>query len=84
LTMPGMVSKVLFQLEEGMEPFAVAGKNGCSVAEYDEGGCLRCRHSVEFPVMIRDDPEGEDHRYGSRLLFRTPYPHDAGQLRMLV
>src|SRR5215467_11116476 len=35
-------------------------------------------------MMIRGDPEREDHRHGPRLLLRTPDPHDPGQLRMLV
>ena len=38
----GMVSKVRFQLEERMEPFAVAGKDGRAVAEYGEGGFFPC------------------------------------------
>src|SRR5215813_15462175 len=35
-------------------------------------------------MMIRGDPEGEDHRHGLRLWLRTPYPHDPGQLWVLV
>src|SRR5215470_10347494 len=34
--------------------------------------------------MIRGDPEGEDRTPVPWLLFRTPYPHDTRQLRMLV
>src|SRR5262245_38994564 len=35
-----MLSKVRFQLEERMQPFAMAGKDGRAVAAYGEGGCL--------------------------------------------
>jgi hypothetical protein len=44
----GMVGKVRFQLEEWMEPFAVAGKDGRSILHDSEGGCLRCRHGLRF------------------------------------
>ena len=40
----GMVGKVRFQREERMEPGAVTGENGRSVAEYGEGRCLPVRH----------------------------------------
>jgi hypothetical protein len=36
----GMVGKVRFQLEERMEPFAIACEYGRTVAEYGEGGFL--------------------------------------------
>ncbi len=36
----GMFSKVRFQLEERIEPFAVAGKDGRAVMQDGEGGCL--------------------------------------------
>ena len=47
----GMVGKVPFQLEEGMEPFAVAGKDGRPFMQDGEGGCLRCRHGFEFHIL---------------------------------
>jgi hypothetical protein len=31
-----------------MEPFATACEYGCPIAEYGEGGCLRCRHGLRF------------------------------------
>src|SRR5262245_43979783 len=48
LWLDGTVGKVRFQLEEWMEPFAVAGKDRRAVVEYGEGGCLRCRHGLRF------------------------------------
>ena len=50
LCLSGMVGKVIFQLEEGMEPFAVTGEYGRAVAEYGEGGCFpfRLRHGLSF------------------------------------
>src|SRR2546425_5463343 len=80
----GMVSQVLFKLEERMEPFAVAGKDGRAFMQYGEGGFLLCRHGFEFPVIIRGDTDGEGRRHVLCLLRRTPYPHDTGKLRMLV
>ena len=59
----GVVGKVRFQLEEGIEPCAVAGKDECAVAEDSEGGFVLCRHGFEFPVLIRGAPEGEGHRH---------------------
>jgi hypothetical protein len=44
----GMIGKVRFQLEERMQPFAMARKDVRAVAEYGEGGCLRCRHGLRF------------------------------------
>ena len=44
----GMVGKVLFQLEERMEPFAVAGKDRCPFMQDGEGGGLLCRHGLSF------------------------------------
>jgi hypothetical protein len=44
----GMFGQVIFQLEEGMKPFAMARKDGRAVMEYDESGCLRCRHGLRF------------------------------------
>jgi hypothetical protein len=43
-----MVGKILFQLEERMEPFTVADENGCPILHDGEGGCLRCRHDLRF------------------------------------
>ena len=50
----GMFSKIIFQLEERMEPFAVAGENGRAVAEYGEGGFVLCRH--RFVPLIMASP----------------------------
>jgi hypothetical protein len=38
--------------------------------------------SLAFSAMRRGDTEGKDHIRRPCLLIRTPYPHDAGQLRM--
>ena len=55
----GMFSEIRFQLQEGIEPFAVAGKDGRAFMQDSEGGFLCCRHGFEFPVMIRCDKAGE-------------------------
>ena len=49
----GMFGKVIFQLEERMKPLAVAGKDERAVAEYGEGGGLRCRHGFVPHIMAR-------------------------------
>ena len=68
-----------------MEPFAVARKDGRAVAEYGEGGVFpfRYRHDL-VPVIIQCDTDGEGRRHVPCLLLRTPYPHDAGNFRVLV
>jgi hypothetical protein len=46
----GTFGKVRFQLEERIEPFAVAGKDGRAVAEYGESRFCpcHCRHGLRF------------------------------------
>ena len=46
----GMVGKVRFQLEERMQPFAIAGENGRAVAEDGESRFFpcHCRHGLRF------------------------------------
>src|SRR5215510_3026685 len=57
--------------------------DGRTVADDSKGGFLRCRHGLSF-LGLHDDTAGEAHRHGPRFLLRTPYPHNTGQLRMLV
>src|SRR6266852_3917733 len=49
----GMVSKIRFQLQEWIEPVAVAGKDRRPFVQDGEGGCLLCRHGFELHVMAR-------------------------------
>ena len=46
----GMFGKVIFQLEEWMEPVAVTCENGRSVVEYSEGSffSFHFRHGLSF------------------------------------
>jgi hypothetical protein len=55
-----MVGKVRFQLEEGMEPGAVTGKNGRSILHDGEGGFGCCRHGFELHV-IAQPTRGDTH-----------------------
>jgi hypothetical protein len=49
----GIVGKVIFQLEEWMEPGAVAGKDGRAFMQDSEGRYLRCRHRFVPHIMAR-------------------------------
>jgi hypothetical protein len=50
LWLDGMFGKVLFQLEERMEPFAITCEYGRSIAKYGEGSffSFRFRHGLSF------------------------------------
>src|SRR5262249_32951056 len=60
LWLDDMLSKVIFQLEERMQPFAITCEYGRAVAEDGEGGFLICRHGFEFPVITRHDQDGRE------------------------
>src|SRR5262249_46096642 len=44
----GMFSEIHFQLQQGIEPVALTGKDRRTFMQNDEGRGLRCRHGLRF------------------------------------
>jgi hypothetical protein len=54
-----MLGKVIFQLEQRVEPFAIACENGYFMMKYGEGGFVLCGHGFEFRRVKRYEPMRE-------------------------